>query len=42
MKRNSGDGRSFSLQLTASFMACMGALLAFISISLMTPLSSLL
>ena len=42
MKRNSGNGRSFSLQLTASFMACMGALLAFISISLMTPLSSLL
>lgn len=42
MKRNSGGGRSFSLQLTASFMACMGALLAFISISLMTPLSSLL
>ena len=42
MRRNSGGGRSFSLQLTASFMACMGALLAFISISLMTPLSSLL
>lgn len=42
LKRNSGNGRSFSLQLTASFMACMGALLAFISISLMTPLSSLL
>ncbi len=42
MKRGGADGRSFSLQLTASFTACMGALLAFISISLMTPLSSLL
>ena len=42
MKRRAAGGRSFSLQLTASFTACMGALLAFISISLMTPLSSLL
>ena len=42
MKRRGAGGRSFSLQLTASFMACMGVLLAFISISLMAPLSSLL
>ena len=42
MRRRAPGGRSFSLQLTASFMACMGVLLAFISISLLTPLSSLL
>jgi len=42
VRRRAPGGRSFSLQLTASFMACMGVLLAFISISLLTPLSSLL
>lgn len=42
MRRRAPGGRRFSLQLTASFMACMGVLLAFISISLLTPLSSLL
>lgn len=40
--RGSEGGRSFNAQLIASFMGCMSLLLAFVAISLISPLSELL
>ncbi len=41
MRKNEG-GRSFNLELAVSFMACMGVLLVFVAVSLLSPLSELL
>lgn len=40
-RKNTG-GRSFNMEMTISFMACMGLLLIFVSVSLLSPLSDLL
>ncbi len=40
-RRNEG-GRSFNMELVITFMACMGVLLLFVTVSLLSPLSDLL